>query len=153
MPFLDKKGVRKVLHDIEIGKCTGQCRSVWTRNIGYALKTKTKPLNLTKKEYTEFREKLAFLHGKRIGKEATVVNKKKSKIASKKKSKIASKKRASKKSSRQYSVKPLPAKYYSRPSPPFPANDYQGKTKRGNDKRQYVSVPNKNDVYRWILKH
>ena len=152
MPFLDKKGVRKVLHDIEIGKCTGQCRSVWTRNIGYALKTKTNPLNLTKKEYTEFREKLAFLHGKRIGKEATVVNKKKSKIASKKKSKIASKKRASK-SSRQYSVKPLPAKYYSRPSPPFPANDYQGKTKRGNDKRQYVSVPNKNDVYRWILKH
>src|SRR3972149_454876 len=131
MPFLDKKGVRKVLHDIEIGKCTGQCRSVWTRNIGYALKTKTNPLNLTKKEYTEFREKLAFLHGKRIGKEATVVNKKKSKIASKK--------RASK-SSRQYSVKPLPAKYYSRPSPPFPANDYQGKTKRGNDKRQYVSV-------------
>src|SRR3972149_894279 len=108
MPFLDKKGVRKVLHDIEIGKCTGQCRSVWTRNIGYALKTKTNPLNLTKKEYTEFREKLAFLHGKRIGKEATVVNKKKSKIASKKKSKIASKKKskiASKKKSKIASKK------------------------------------------------
>lgn len=41
-------------------------------------------------------------------------------------------------------------KYRERPSPPFPANDFCGKRKKGNDGTFYVSKPNKNGVCRWI---
>ena len=41
-------------------------------------------------------------------------------------------------------------KYANRPSPPYPANDYCGKNKRGNDKNMYTSKKNKNGVCRWV---
>jgi hypothetical protein len=42
------------------------------------------------------------------------------------------------------------SKYSNRPSPPYPANDYCGKNKRGNDKNMYTSKKNKNGVCRWL---
>ena len=50
MPFVNKIGAFKLLREIENGKCQGDCRSIWLRNIKYALKTKTNPLNLTATE-------------------------------------------------------------------------------------------------------
>lgn len=41
-------------------------------------------------------------------------------------------------------------KYSKRPSPPFPANDFCGKKKKGNDGKMYISKPNKNGVCRWV---
>ena len=47
------------------------------------------------------------------------------------------------------------SKYHTatRASPPRPANDSgcRDRTFRGNDGRLYLSVPNKNGVYRWVL--
>ena len=40
----------QILKDIGTGKCKGSCKTSWLRNIRYAIKTKTNPLNLTKKE-------------------------------------------------------------------------------------------------------
>ena len=37
MPFVDKKGAMKLLKEIENGKCAGECRAIWMRNIKYAL--------------------------------------------------------------------------------------------------------------------
>jgi hypothetical protein len=50
MPFIDKKEAFKLLDDMIKGTCAGSCRQVWLRNIGYALKTETNPLKLTKTE-------------------------------------------------------------------------------------------------------
>jgi hypothetical protein len=48
MPFIHSfGGAMKLLHSIEIGTCTGSCRSSWIRNFKYALKTETNPLKLT----------------------------------------------------------------------------------------------------------
>ena len=41
-------------------------------------------------------------------------------------------------------------KYTTRPSPPYPANDYCGKKKKGNDGHMYISKPNKNGICRWV---
>ena len=38
----------------------------------------------------------------------------------------------------------------NRPSPSYPANDYCGKTKKGNDGNMYISKKNKNGICRWI---
>lgn len=46
----------------------------------------------------------------------------------------------------------LTDKYLLRKSPPFPANQYCGKTKKGNDGKMYISVPDKNNICRWKLK-
>lgn len=43
-------------------------------------------------------------------------------------------------------------KYQTRPSPPYPANDYCGKTMKGNDGNKYLSKPNKNGICSWKLK-
>ena len=40
----------KLLNSMETGKCAGKCRSVWLRNIQYALKAKSNPLDLTQAE-------------------------------------------------------------------------------------------------------
>jgi hypothetical protein len=40
-------------------------------------------------------------------------------------------------------------KYANRPSPAFPANDFCGKKKKGNDGNMYLSKPNKNGICRW----
>jgi len=38
----------------------------------------------------------------------------------------------------------------NRPSPSYPANDYCGKNKKGNDGNMYISKKNKNGVCRWV---
>ena len=119
MPFVDKKGAMKLLKEIENGKCAGDCRSIWMRNIKYALKTETNPLKLTKTE----REKMLKMIEKISGKK------------SKKKEK----------SGKKLTLK----KYRNRKSPPYPANDYCNKRKKGNDGLMYISKPNKNKVCSW----
>lgn len=119
MPFVDKKGAMKLLKEIENAKCAGVCRAVWMRNIKYALKTETNPLKLTKTE----REKILKMIEKISGKK------------SKKKEK----------SGKKLTLK----KYRNRKSPPYPANDYCNKRKKGNDGLMYISKPNKNKVCSW----
>ena len=119
MPFVDKKGAMKLLKEIENGKCAGECRAIWMRNIKYALKTETNPLKLTKTE----REKMLKMIEKVSGKK------------SKKKEK----------SGKKLTLK----KYRNRKSPPYPANDYCNKRKKGNDGLMYISKPNKNKVCSW----
>jgi len=129
MPFVDKKGAMKLLKEIENGKCAGECRSIWMRNIKYALKTETNPLKLTKTE----REKMLKMIEKISGKK------------SKKKEKSEKKSKKKEKSGKKLTLK----KYRNRKSPPYPANDYCNKRKKGNDGLMYISKPNKNNVCSW----
>jgi hypothetical protein len=46
---------------------------------------------------------------------------------------------------------PVPNKYTTRKSPPYPASDYRGLIMKGNDGNPYISIPNKNGVCRWKL--
>jgi len=51
MPFIKTYNeANQILKDIGRGKCKGSCKTIWLRNIKYAIKTKTNPLKLTKKE-------------------------------------------------------------------------------------------------------
>ena len=45
----------------------------------------------------------------------------------------------------------LQKKYISRPSPPYSANKYCGKTMKGNYNKLYKSIPNKNKVCSWQI--
>ena len=83
------------------------------------VKTETNPLKLTKTE----REKMLKMIEKISGKK------------SKKKEK----------SGKKLTLK----KYRNRKSPPYPANDYCNKRKKGNDGLMYISKPNKNKVCSW----
>ena len=47
------------------GKCAGDCRKVWMRNIGYALKTDTNPLKLTNAEHKKMLIKMEEVKGKK----------------------------------------------------------------------------------------
>jgi hypothetical protein len=114
MPFIGKKEAFELLDEMKDGTCVGSCRQVWLRNIGYALKTDTNPLNLTKAEHKRMTAKLAD------------VKQKKRKVTRK-----------------------TQKKYTTRDSPPYPANEHCGKTKKGNDGKMYTSVPDKNNVCRW----
>ena len=60
MPFINKKQAFKLLDDMIAGKqnCIGDCRRIWLRNIGYALKTETNPLKLTGAEHKKLTAKL-----------------------------------------------------------------------------------------------
>jgi len=118
MPFIGKKQAFTILNEMMNGKCVGSCRQVWLRNIGYALKTDTNPLKLTKAEHTQMAAKIAEVKGKKKAQGTRKVDK----------------------------------KYLTRSSPPYPANEYCGKTKMGNDGHMYISVPDKNNICRWKLK-
>ena len=118
MPFVNKIGAFKLLREIENGKCSGKCRSIWLRNIKYALKTKTNPLNLTTIERQLMKKQIKNISGTRT-KTKTINNKKTQK------------------------------KYTDRKSPPYSANDYCNKKKKGNDGLMYISKPNKNKVCSW----
>lgn len=48
----------KILSEIGTGTCKHKCKSIWIRNIKYALKTKTNPLKLSKKERKNITKKL-----------------------------------------------------------------------------------------------
>jgi hypothetical protein len=43
------------------------------------------------------------------------------------------------------------SKYKTRPGPPIKASNCKGEFERGNNGKMYLSAPNKNGVYRWIL--
>ena len=43
-------------------------------------------------------------------------------------------------------------KYRTRKGPPYHAKDCKGQTKKGNDKKPYVSAPDSKGVYKWIPK-
>ena len=119
MPFINKKQAFSLLDEMLTGKCVGNCRKVWLRNITYALtKTDSNPLKLTKAEHTKMLAKLEDVKGK---KKPNVTRK-------------------------------IDKKYLTRDSPPYPANEHCGETKKGNDGKMYTSVPDKNNVCRWKLK-
>ena len=119
MPFINKKQAFKLLDDMLKGKqsCIGDCRQVWLRNIGHALKTHTNPLKLTPSEHKQMVDTLAA-------------------VKSRKKHNV---------------TKKQTKKYATRSSPPYPANEHCGETMEGNDGKSYKSVPNKNNVCRWVL--
>ena len=137
MPFVGKTQVKQILKDIANGSCVSKCRTVWLRNIQNAIKSTKNPLGLTDAEKKQFKnqiEKIKVKRGKGILVETDLV-----------KYKVKSKK-ASPRAKPKLSVK----KYRERPSPPYPANDYCGKRKKGNDGLYYISKPNKNGVCRWV---
>jgi hypothetical protein len=57
-------GAMQILSEIETGSCKGNCKSVWIRNLKYALKTKTNPLRLNKKQRKNMTEKMKSVSGK-----------------------------------------------------------------------------------------
>jgi len=65
MPFIrNYNGAMKILSEIGTGTCKGTCKSIWIRNIKYALKTKTNPLGLTKTQRKNLTKKLTSVSGK-----------------------------------------------------------------------------------------
>ena len=65
MPFIHSyNGAMKILSEIGTGKFKGTCKSVWIRNIKYALKTKTNPLGLNKQQRKIMTEKIKSVSGK-----------------------------------------------------------------------------------------
>ncbi len=54
------------------------------------------------------------------------------------------------KTRKNHCVKETSAKYKSRPSPPYHANDCKGETKPGNDGQTYISKADKHGVYHWV---
>ncbi len=57
-------GAMSILSSIGTGKCSGNCKTSWMRNLKYALKTKTNPLKLTKIERKQLTKKINSLSGK-----------------------------------------------------------------------------------------
>jgi hypothetical protein len=49
-------------------------------------------------------------------------------------------------------VKVRSKKYQTRKGPPYHAKDCKGKTKKGNDKKTYISTPGSKGIYKWIPK-
>jgi len=65
MPFISNyNGATQILSEIGTGKCKGNCKSIWVRNLRYALKTKTNPLKLTLKQRKILTTKLKDVSGK-----------------------------------------------------------------------------------------
>jgi len=59
MPFMNNyTGAVRILKDIRNGSCKGKCKTIWMRTIKYALKTKTNPLGLNKKQYETIHKKI-----------------------------------------------------------------------------------------------
>ena len=56
-------GAMRILASIGNGKCSGTCKSIWMRNIRYALKTKTNPLKLTATQRRSLTQKVNGLSG------------------------------------------------------------------------------------------
>ena len=65
MPFISNyNGAMQILSEIGTGTCKGSCKSIWIRNIKYALKTKTNPLGLNKQERKNITEKIKSVSGR-----------------------------------------------------------------------------------------
>jgi hypothetical protein len=115
MPFIRKKEAFKLLDDMIEGICIDDCRKIWLRNIGYALKTHTNPLELTPAEHKKMAAKILEVKGKK----------------------------------KHNLTRKIDKKYLTRDSPPYPANEHCGETKKGNDGNMYKSVPDKNKICKW----
>lgn len=64
MPFIKSyNGAMQILSSIGNGNCKGSCKTIWIRNIKYALKTKTNPLRLTKTQRKNMTEKIKSFSG------------------------------------------------------------------------------------------
>jgi hypothetical protein len=57
-------GAMQILSEIGTGTCKGSCKSVWVRNLKYALKTKTNPLKLNNQQRKIMTEKIKSISGK-----------------------------------------------------------------------------------------
>ena len=67
MPFISSyNGAMKILSEIGTGTCKGRCKSTWVRNLKYALKTKTNPLRLDKRQRKTLTEKIEKRFWKKI---------------------------------------------------------------------------------------
>jgi hypothetical protein len=65
MPFISKYNeAMKILNEIGNGTCKESCKTIWIRNLKYALKTKTNPLALNKKQRKNMTEKIKSVSGK-----------------------------------------------------------------------------------------
>jgi len=91
---------------------------------------------------------------KKSAKKAPKANKKSVKVNKKatKANKKTVKKSASPKKARGCTAQTT-AKYASRPSPPYPANECCGEKFKGNDGNYYVSKADKNGRCKWIKVH
>lgn len=70
MPFIrNYNGAMQILSEMGTGTCKGTCKTVWLRNIKYALKTKTNPLGLTKTQRKTMTEKIKSVSGKNAEKD------------------------------------------------------------------------------------
>jgi hypothetical protein len=125
MPFINKKQAFELLDGMMAGTCVKACRQGWLRRLKYALETPANPLKLTAAERRRMTAKIGEVkaHKRGMGAGATTQQTRK-----------------------------VDKKYLTRDSPPFPANEHCGETKKGNDGKMYTSVPNKNKVCRWVLK-
>jgi hypothetical protein len=111
MPFISNyNGAMKILSEIGNGTCKESCKTTWIRNLKYALKTKTNPLALNKKQRKNMTEKI--------------------------------------KNVKNQHSKTL-KKYQNRKSPSHPANENCNKKMVGNDGKNYISKPNKNNICSW----
>ena len=117
-----KREAFQALKDIYNEVCTTKCKYTWMRRVRSSLLAKTNPLNLTDLEKRRMFILLGKIKDKRVQKALAKKNRK----------------------------KPQQKKYFTRPSPAYPANQHCGETKRGNDGKKYISKPNKNGVCRWI---
>jgi hypothetical protein len=57
-------GAMRMLSSIGNGNCKGACKTIWIRNLKYALKTETNPLGLDKEQRKNLTEKLKSVSGK-----------------------------------------------------------------------------------------
>jgi len=65
MPFIrNYAGAMQILSQIGTGKCSGTCKSIWIRNIKYALKTATNPLKLNRTQRKAVAEKIKSVSGR-----------------------------------------------------------------------------------------
>lgn len=59
MPFIHNyNAAMQILGSIGKGTCKGKCKSIWIRNLKYALKTKSNPLSLNKQERKNLTKKI-----------------------------------------------------------------------------------------------
>ena len=72
MPFIHSyNGAMQILSSMGTGKCSGACKSSWLQNIRYALKAKSNPLGLTKKERKMLKDKIKTVSKRTAVKEHT----------------------------------------------------------------------------------
>lgn len=65
MPFLPNyTSAMKLLSEIGTGDCAGRCKTLWIRNIRYALKSKTNPLGLTAIQRKRITERIRVVSGR-----------------------------------------------------------------------------------------